>query len=285
MKKRLYINKTIVSLIIFDIVQVVSVVGIIIYNYKTDTEAFNSLLEVEHLILLFILCIVFINSFLTIRDVLSLSEHSNSYNTVKNSLHQVENLNNTLRAQRHDFMNHLQVVHGLIDMEEFEEAKSYIQKVFEDIQKVNNFLKTSNPAVNALLQAKILAAEKYEIKVNLNIKSPLKDIKIPSWELCRVFGNIIDNAIYALSNLRKDKIIEIDIFEDLTYYGFKIRNNGPSIPSEILSRIFEAGFSTKSNEGQGMGLYICKDILSKYGGNINVKSNDNFTELEGFFKK
>jgi sensor histidine kinase regulating citrate/malate metabolism len=182
-------------------------------------------------------------------------------------------------------MNHLQVVHGLIDMEEFEEAKGYIQKVFEDIQKVNNFMKTSNPAVNALLQAKIMAAEKYDIKVILNIKSTLKDISIPSWELCRVIGNIMDNAIYALKDQHYQKIIEVHIFEDLTAYGFKIRNNGPSVPSEILSKIFEAGFTTKSTTGDGMGLYICKDILSKYGGDIILSNDDGFVEFNGSFKK
>jgi sensor histidine kinase regulating citrate/malate metabolism len=216
---------------------------------------------------------------------MSLTENRNSYTIIKNSLHQVENLNNTLRAQRHDFMNHLQVVHGLIDMEEFDEAKRYIQRVFEDIQKVNSFLKTSNPAVNALLQAKILTAEKFDIKVILNIKSTLKDITIPSWELCRVIGNLLDNAIYALKDQNLEKVIEVHIFEDLTSYGFKVKNNGPSIPADILNRIFEAGFTTKASEGQGMGLYICKDILSKFGGDIRVSCNDGFIEFDGSFKK
>lgn len=285
MRKSLYINKTIASLIIFDIVQVVSVIGIIIYNYTKDTGGIKPLLRAEYLILVFVLFVVFINSFLTIRDVLSLSKNNNSYSIIKNSLHQVENLNNTLRAQRHDFMNHLQVVHGLIDMEEFEEAKLYIEKVFQDIQKVNSFLKTSNPAVNALLQAKIFTAEKYDIKIVLNIQSALKDISMPSWELCRVLGNIIDNAIYALKDQSYEKVIEVHIFENLTCYGFKIRNNGPSIPSDIIARIFEVGFTTKSASGEGMGLYICKDILANYGGHINVYNKHGFVEFEGSFKK
>lgn len=285
MDKKVYINKTAISLIIFNIIQASAAIGALIYNYSNGNHRFYDNFNGEHLFLFLILFAIFINSFFTIRDIGSLQENSNENNTLKNSLRQVENLNNTLRAQRHDFMNHLQVVHGLMEMDEYDEAKNYIEKLFKDIQKVSSFLKTSNPAVNALLQAKIMDAEKYNIKVTLNIKSRLQDIKIPSWELCRVLGNIMDNSIYELKRVNKDKLIEIEIFEDLKAFYFKIKNNGPKIEDSNILNIFNPGFSTKGTEGHGMGLFICKDILMKYGGDIKVSSLDEYTEFYGSFQK
>ncbi|HPS94485.1 MAG TPA: MASE3 domain-containing protein, partial [Deltaproteobacteria bacterium] len=50
----------------------------------------------------------------------------------------------------YDFMNHLQVVFGLLDMGDGEEARQYIERVYGDIQRVGQALRTSIPAVNAL---------------------------------------------------------------------------------------------------------------------------------------
>lgn len=204
---------------------------------------------------------------------------------MEKTLNQVENLNNTLRAQRHDFMNHLQVVYSLIEMKEYDEAEKYIDKVFTDIQKVNKVLKTSNPAINALLQAKILFAEKRGIKMNIKVASKLKNLKIPSWEFCRVLGNIIDNAIFALKGNEGERFLTVDIYEDVKMYRFKIENNGPKIPHEIKEKIFETGFTTKGEEGEGMGLAIVKKLLNNYKGDIKVYSDDNITSFEGYIKK
>ena len=67
----------------------------------------------------------------------------------------LENLNLKLRAQRHDYMNHLQVIYGLLELGEYEDAREYMEPVFKDITRVTRAMKTSQPAVNALLQAKI----------------------------------------------------------------------------------------------------------------------------------
>ena len=46
---------------------------------------------------------------------------------------QLESLNREMRAQRHDFMNHLQVVYSLIEMNESGEAMEYMDRVYGDI--------------------------------------------------------------------------------------------------------------------------------------------------------
>ena len=79
---------------------------------------------------------------------------------LEDSIHNLERLNAKLRTQRHDYLNHFQVIYGLMELEEYGEAKKYLAPVFKDIMKVSKALKTSQPAVNALLQVKMEAAER-----------------------------------------------------------------------------------------------------------------------------
>ncbi|MDP4144089.1 MAG: Spo0B domain-containing protein [Bacillota bacterium] len=285
MKKKLDINKVTITVILLNVIQIATIIIIIFYEFINKKHQYTSAINGENLFLYLLVLTVFANSFLIIRYVQSMAKDNSRYSMVKESLEQVEDLNKTLRGQRHDFINHLQVVYSLIEMDEYTPAKDYIEKVFNDIQKVNKVLKTSNPAVNALLQAKILYAEKRGIIIELLIKSQLKELKIPSWEFCRILGNIIDNGIYALQQVDHNKIIQIELFENQESYGFRIENNGPMIPRDIIDKIFDAGITTKGDKGEGMGLAITKQILTEYGGSIKVSSNENVTVFEGLVPK
>ncbi|MBC8062661.1 MAG: Spo0B domain-containing protein [Clostridiaceae bacterium] len=282
MKKKLNLDKTIIMAVILNLVQLGTIVGIIVYFYifnhgdVVKTEFYSWYI----LFVIFIL-MVMLNCFLTIRDIQSLRHSDLHYNMIKNTLEELQSLNTTLRAQRHDFMNHLQVVYGLMEMEDYKEATEYIETVYNDIQKVNQVLRTANPAVNALLQAKVLFAEKRGITTKLKITTQLKDLKVPAWEFCRILGNIIDNAIYALQEKDGFRLIEVELFEDLKNYGFRIRNNGGKIPENLISKIFEVGITTKGDKGDGMGLAIVKELIEEYNGQISVKSDDEYTFFEG----
>ena len=72
---------------------------------------------------------------------------------------QLDSLNREMRAQRHDFMNHLQVVYSLIEMNESGEAMEYMDRVYGDMQRVSRMMRTGCPAVNALLQAKVVQSK------------------------------------------------------------------------------------------------------------------------------
>jgi len=283
MKNALNVNKTIMTIIVLNTIQIGSIAAIITYNYISKNRLEQShKYSSSNLLLVVIILTVLLNSFITIKDVKAMKADSFKHSMVKDSLCQVEELNKTLRAQRHDFMNHLQVVYGLMEMKEYNEAQNYIEKVFNDIQRVNEALKTSNPAINALLQAKRLYGEKRGIEVNLHITSQFKELNIPSWEFCRILGNIIDNGIYALGEKKGHKIIDIELFEDLKGYGFRISNNGPIIPENVIDKIFQSGFTTKGDKGEGMGLAISKEILKEHGGDIIVNSSERHTTFEGW---
>lgn len=282
MKRKLNINKTKVTILVSNIVHLVVVIGVLIYgSYMNNLNKLADNFNKGYLFFYVIIFVtLFINSFLAVRNVIALSYTDDQYEMLKNTLEQVESLNKTLKSQRHDFMNHLQVVHGLMEMEEYNDAEDYIHQVYSDIQKVNKVMKTSIPAVNALLQAKLLDCEKWDIDTRLEVTSRLDDLKVPSWEMCRVLGNIIDNAVFALKEKEENKSIVIKISEDLKSYWFVVKNTGSTIPGSIIDKIFDYGFTTKGNKGEGMGLFISKSITEEYDGKISVRSENDLTEFE-----
>lgn len=285
-RERLNLKKIVLASIVISFVQVVAIIVIITYNFMArERSSIQWNIQIGDIIILPAVLTVFISSFITIKNLYSISFISSEQGSMKSTLEQLEGLNRTLRAQRHDFVNHLQVVYSLMEMNEYDEAREYIEKVYDDIQSINRVMKTSNPAVNALLQAKLIYCEKKNIEVKLNISTRLEALVVPSWEFCRVLGNIIDNGIYALEEKRCDRSITIEIFENLRNYSFKISNNGPAIPVEIIDKIFVEGFSTKGEDGQGMGLAITKDIITRFGGEIRVISDDISTVFEGWIPK
>lgn len=201
-------------------------------------------------------------------------------NNLIDTIKYLEEFNKTLRAQRHDYLNHIQVIYSLMELEEFEEARKYMEPVYKDIVRVSKALKTSKPAVNALLQAKLQMADKNEITMELEIKSDLKRLNMEAWDFCRVIGNIIDNAIFALKLKPDNRYMLVDLCEDLQNIKINISNNGNIIPKEIMDNIFKEGFTTKGDKGDGMGLSIVKEIIETFHGTITVSSNEQRTSFE-----
>ncbi len=196
------------------------------------------------------------------------------YEALRESYSNVEKLNSELRAQRHDYLNHLQVVYGLMELEEYEDLQSYLEPMFKDMQKTGKALKTSKPAINALLKAKMDEAESKGIDLYVEVKSDLRELSVEDWELCKVLANLIDNSITALEKTQGEKKICIDVTEDKAAYQFIVADNGPGIEKHLQENIFKQGFSTKSEEGHGMGLYIVANVIKNYKGTIELKSEE-----------
>ena len=203
---------------------------------------------------------------------------------------QLEDLNREMRTQRHDFLNHIQVIYSLIEMEEPEEALKYMDRVYGDLQRVSKMLQTDSPAVNALIQAKVAEAKRRGIELKLSISARWSSPMLPSWEICRVLGNLLDNAMDAVSSARASglirPVVELVIGEDQARWFFAVHNNGPAIPEKVQAHMFEPGYTTKRrSDGHGMGLYIVNQIISGMGGTLSVESGEEDTAFSAFIPK
>ena len=210
----------------------------------------------------------------------------NRNDALRESIDNLCKLNDKLRMDRHDYLNQLQIVYGLMELEEYEEMNAYLRKVYKELLKTGKAVKTSKPAINALLAAKMAEAEAKEIEFLIEVKSDLKDLNIEDWELCKVLSNLIDNAVKALEDSEnEEKEIRINITETPTHYIFSVEDNGPEIPESLRESIFKKGFTTKKEDGHGMGLSIVSEIVSKNKGGIELNSNQDETIFTVSFKK
>lgn len=208
-----------------------------------------------------------------------------NYEDLAKSYHEIEDLNAALRSQRHDQLNHLQVVYGMMELEEYEEMKNYLRPIYKECQKTGKALKTSRPAINALLMAKGMEAESRRTDFYVEVKTGLKGLKIPDWELCKVLSNLIDNALTALEEKPDDRVLRVDMNESREAFIFEIANNGPEIPADMINVIFKQGVTTKKDNGHGMGLAIVRKTLSEYDGEVNCESGPEETVFTVKIKK
>ena len=278
-ERNLDVKKAATLAIVVNALQIAMVFVIVLYMYITPGQQAGEQALARVLVGVAALVVIW-GASIDIRDALSGRRLLQQLDDMDETIVAQEELNNALRAQRHDFLNHLQVVYSLMEMKEYKEATDYIEKVYGDIASIGRVLRTANPAINALLQVKLAVCERAGIQVTLNIRSAWKNLPIPGWEMCKVLGNLLDNAIDALGEV-SNRRLTLTLTEDLKAFRFEVENNGPMIPVKLQRTIFQAGITTKAT-GHGMGLYIVRRTLQDWGGDIELTSDDKHTVFAGF---
>lgn len=185
---------------------------------------------------------------------------------------EIRELVRDLRSARHDFINHLQTVYGLLQLKKADSALGYLAEIIRETQTAALLLNLKLPEAAALLQAKANQAAALGINFILNVQSDLEQIAIPVQQFNSVLGNLIDNAFEAVLGLMpEERFVKVAIGEDEKSYVLEVQNPGPEIKPETQKKIFASGFSTKG-EGRGLGLHIVREIVSRHGGTISVSS-------------
>ncbi|OAT81041.1 histidine kinase [Bacillus sp. MKU004] len=95
-------------------------------------------------------------------------------------------------------------------------------------------------------------------------------------ELRQVLLNLIMNSIDALQQTEGDRRIIVRSSVKDGWMNLEIRNNGPQIQLDTITAIFEPFYTTKEL-GTGIGLFICKKLIEKHGGEISCSSNEQHT--------
>ena len=95
--------------------------------------------------------------------------------------------------------------------------------------------------------------------------------------LTQIISNLIANSIDALKNQENKEITLEWMHTKDNKVQIYIKDNGPGIPSEHRDKIYEAFYSTKSNqEGLGLGLFIVYNLINELKGNITITEEANY---------
>jgi PAS domain S-box-containing protein len=152
----------------------------------------------------------------------------------------------------------INVVNGLL---------TFIRKQPEEKQRVN-----INEILNNTLE--LLDQQLDDIQITRTLEPDLPDVMASEFQISQVFGNIILNAIYFLHEIEKDSQLIISTRRMKDIIRVSIKDNGPGIDPENITRLFQPFFTTKEvGKGTGLGLSICHGIITEHGGEIWAESH------------
>ena len=191
-------------------------------------------------------------------------------------------LYDNIRGFKHDYNNIVQGIGGYISTNNMEGLKKYYSEILDDCQKVNNLSLLSpevinNPAIYSLLTSKYHIATSFGIKVNLEVFMDLSSVEMKIYELTRVLGVLIDNAIEAAKDC-KEKEINIIIRKDNRFNKQLFVVENTYLNKDInIDEIFEKGKTSKTNKdakNHGFGLWEVRSLVKKRK-NLNLFTTKN----------
>ena len=133
-----------------------------------------------------------------------------------------------------------------------------------------------NDIIEATLDVTSYSLRASDIEVSLLLARELPLLHGDADQLSQVFTNLIVNGQHALEEKQRPRKLSISSAFDKSKdeVVVEVKDNGPGIPEEIRSRIFEPLFTTKEvGTGTGIGLAVCHRIIESHGGTITVESN------------
>lgn len=158
---------------------------------------------------------------------------------------------------------------------------SYLSDTIKDFREFFKPTKEKNFVDSSEIIQSVLNITKNSLKVhNIEIRQNYishANLFTYANELKQVLLSIISNALAILMEREiQGAYVEIKTYIQGPYFIFELSDNGGGIDESIITKIFDANFTTReSNGGSGLGLYIGKTIIEEHcGGKLNVKNSD-----------
>lgn len=223
--------------------------------------------KVIQIVVLVMVIIYTIAILVTLNEFNQKNRIQSEYDILLKNLNEYENLLDLQRVTNHENKNQLLVIKGMVDKGE-SNTSEYINSIIDTQYKDNDAIiyKTNripSGGLRGLIYYKILTMKEKKINSNLDVDRSLNELdfdNIPiktNQELCKIVGVFLDNAIQAVSELKKK---EIDIYlkyENDELY-IKVSNNYSGVIE--LDKIDNSGYTTKG-KGHGYGLSLVKGII------------------------
>jgi signal transduction histidine kinase len=170
----------------------------------------------------------------------------------------------TYLARIGDYTKHLsQTIEDFRHFFKFEKEK----KVVPLVTIVNDALEIMEPIF-----------ERYAIRCTRVCNEKIALSTYPN-EVLHALLNVLRNAQEAfVENRIEDRRIEITGLRQENFALIRIEDNAGGVPEEIRDKIFEPYFTTKDQDGTGLGLYMTKQLIERHcGGTIRFETSENGT--------
>lgn len=267
MNERLIKNRTF-SMIAINIFMLS--VGSLIFWY-TNSDVF--LINAISFAAIFLLIMV-VNLLLFTRSMKSYNEQK-ELETYEKYMLVIEELMGEIRARQHEYDNHIQCIQMMLNSEEntqkkIEEMSAYVEDV--DMGKdLGNLAKLDNKLLAGFIYSKKKVIESHDLLMDIDINNYLMKTKLKPFMVIEIIGTLLDNAMEATATGGR---IKLGLYKEEGMNVIEVINEHPYLKSDQINKMFDKGFSTKSDSRRhrGYGLYNLARIVKKNGGHYSVEN-------------
>jgi PAS domain S-box-containing protein len=177
-----------------------------------------------------------------------------------------------------------------------EKTARQAQRAGQIIQRIRAFVKRSEPnptlsdvpqMVSNAIELADIELRRQQVRLTPYVAARLPKLLVDPILIEQVLINLLKNAGEAISQagrLPGQRHVELRVgprrHEAQDVVEFAVRDSGSGVPNEMIERIYEAFYSTKS-EGMGMGLKLCRSIVESHHGRMQVQNIYNGTDIVG----
>lgn len=250
-----------------------------VYQYYTDLiqpgESINVYIVISSVGLVFINILVFA-LFARLQSQFEIKREADLLNTQmrleKESFRKLEDSYNYTREIRHDLKNHILGLRGIVETGTKEELLAYLDTLTDTVEEATYISISGNSAVDAVLNEKLLKAQKNSISTQFDIDR-LENCKISAMDICTIISNALDNSLEACLKINDNtkRYISLKIKNEQNLLLIAVKNPVFETPKK-KSGIFETLKEDKLNHG--LGLKSIKRTTEKYGGDMLTKVSE-----------
>ena len=153
------------------------------------------------------------------------------------------------------------LINDLLDVARLESGKLEIQRAPRSPEEL----------LEETLQLHELQAEERDVQLELHVSGDTPMVEADARRVEQVLTNLVGNA---LRYTPEGGVIELSAQPVDSSVRFAVSDNGPGIPEENVTKLFDRFWQAKhgDHEGAGLGLAICKGLVEAHGGEIWAES-------------
>jgi signal transduction histidine kinase len=174
-------------------------------------------------------------------------------------------------------------------------VKKEVDIIYESLEALRNDIRLLGPMfyvkkvanekdldIRQIIQNTLYLQEHWLKKESIHVEllGETFSVKMREGSCMQIFNNLIDNSIFWLSRKSEVDKRKIRIILDDWLSTVFVSDSGSGVIPRYNDKVFEPFFSTKTEDGRGLGLYIAKEILEEKNWKIELISQEDYPELE-----
>lgn len=274
-KKQIIKFKIYFAIILLSIISFYGFVSYIkLFPYQYSYEIYRILLYIAFFVFSFFILLIII-----LFDLLQLSMTSTLDSIYKT---EINDFFKVIRSQRHDYSFHLQAVYGLLSQGQYDKCLKYVEAIVTDTQKISELIPISEIAISSMIMSFKQKAEHLDIKLNISVEYNLDNICCSVYEINRIIGNLLQNAIDESALHKENKLINLFILKRMGMGIIRVEN--PITEMHISKEdMYKIGITSKDKKiHEGIGLSTVKSITEKYNGKLHIDFDENMIIISAY---